>query len=69
MAKKRQNIDLKNKRISYEENGLKHELQLFKTSSMTVDIKCTKNGEFVKETTLPFAHLPKKIKSLINPLK
>lgn len=69
MAKKRNIVDLQSKKISYEENGISHELLSLKTSSMTVDIRCSKNGVFIKNSTLPFAHLPKKIKSLINPLK
>lgn len=68
MAKKRQNLDLKNKNIKYDENGVTHEVIYLKASSMTVDVKCYEKGEYTKTITLPFAHLPKKIKSLINPL-
>lgn len=68
MAKKRQNLDLKNKNITYIEKGITHEVIYLKASSMTVDIKCYENGNYTKTITLPFAHVPKKIKSLINPL-
>lgn len=69
MAKKRPIIDLTNEKISYEENGKTFILQRLKTTAMTVDVKCYKKSEFLKEETLPFAHLPKKIKARINPLK
>lgn len=68
MAKKRQNLDLKNRNITYIENGITHEVIYLKAATMTVDIKCYENGNYTKTITLPFAHIPKKIKSLINPL-
>lgn len=69
MAKKQQNIDLKNKDITYIERGITHKVIYLKASTMTVDIQCYENGEYTKSIVLPFAHVPKKIKSLINPLK
>lgn len=66
MSKK--NIELKRQNISYEQDGVKYHLISLKASNMTVSIDCYEKGTFSKNISLPFAHLPKKIKSLINPL-
>jgi hypothetical protein len=68
MAKKKSNIHLESKNITYVQDDTTYKVIALKTSSMTVQLQCFKNDVFIKNTTLPFAHLPKKIKSLVNPL-
>lgn len=68
MAKKKQNMDLKNKNISYTQDNTTFKVVYLNASNMTVDVECFKNNVLSEKITLPFAHLPKKIKSLINPL-
>lgn len=67
MAKKK-TIDLSSLNISYDENNQTYKLQHFKKSNMTIDVAVYENGKFIKNTTIPFAHLPKSVKSSIKPL-
>ena len=67
MAKK-PNIDLTSKNITYEQNNQIIKLLLFKTSNMTLEVAIYEKEQYVKKSILPFAHLPKNIKSLIKPL-
>lgn len=61
-------IDLKSKNISYESNKQTIKLLSFNKSNMSLEIAIFENKEFVKNSTIVFAHLPKSIKSLIKPL-
>lgn len=61
-------IDLKSKNISFEQNNQVIKLLTFKKSNMTLDIAIYENGEYLKDSSIVFAHLPKKIKSIIKPL-
>lgn len=61
-------IDLKSKNISYEHNNQTIKLLSFKKSNMSLEISIFENGEYIKNSTIVFAHLPKNIKSLIKPL-
>jgi len=61
-------IDLKSKNITYEQNNQTIKLLSFKKSNMTLDIAIFEGGEFIKNSNIVFAHLPKNIKSLIKPL-
>lgn len=67
MAKKPY-IDLKSKDISYEEKGQTIKLLSLKKTNMTLEVAIFESGDFLKNSTIVFAHLPKKIKSLIKPL-
>lgn len=67
MAKK-PTIDLKTKKITYKDKNQTIKLLTFKKSNMTLDIAIYENGEYVKDGTIAFAHLPKSIKSIIKPL-
>ncbi|MGA1939068.1 malate dehydrogenase [Arcobacter sp. YIC-310] len=69
MAKSKKTIiDLKNMNLSYEERNYKIKLQSFKTSSMTLDVQIYEKNQFLKNDTIVFAHLPKKLKAKLNPL-
>ena len=61
-------IDLKSKNISYEQNNQTIKLLSFKKSNMSLEVSIFENGEYLKNSTIVFAHLPKNIKSLIKPL-
>lgn len=61
-------IDLKSKNITYEQNNQVIKLLSFKKSDMTLDIAIYENGEYLKDSSIVFAHLPKKVKSIIKPL-
>lgn len=67
MAKKKQNIDLKNLKITYKQNNSFYELLFFKPSTMTLHLKVTDNSEKKEIKDFPFAHLPKEIKKRIKP--
>lgn len=61
-------IDLKSKNITFDLNNQTIKLLSFKKSNMSLEIAIFENGEFIKNSTIVFAHLPKNIKSLIKPL-
>jgi hypothetical protein len=61
-------IDLRPKNISYELNNQTIKLQFFKKTNMTIEVSIFENGEFIKNSVIAFAHLPKGIKSIIKPL-
>jgi len=67
MAKKKKNIDLRNKNLEFTENGISYKLLLFKAENMTVDVLRYENGTKLDEYNIPFAHIPKAIKKLIKP--
>lgn len=61
-------IDLKHKNIIYKDKNQTIKLLTFKKSNMTLDIAIYENGEFIKNSNIVFAHLPKSVKSIIKPL-
>ncbi|QDF29124.1 hypothetical protein [Halarcobacter anaerophilus] len=65
---KKPNIDLRSKNIAYEDGKYIIKLLTFKKSNMTLDIAVFEKEKFIKNSNIVFAHLPKKIKSLIKPL-
>jgi len=67
MAKKKQNIDLKNLNIRYEQDNSFYEILFFKPSTMTLHLRVTQKGEKKEIKDFPFAHLPKEIKKRIKP--
>ncbi len=67
MAKKKKIIDLKNKNLSFCENGIEYKLLRFKAENMTLDVIRYEDGQKVDEFNIPFAHLPKSLKKIIKP--
>lgn len=67
MAKK-QIIDLKNMNLFFEDRKQQVKLITFKVSTMRLDVQIYENDILVKEQEMAFAHLPKKLKSKLNPL-
>lgn len=67
MAKKKEIIDFRNKNITYSQDGIEYKVLFLKKASMTVEISFVEKEEEIQYKTLPFAHLPKAIKSLVKP--
>ena len=60
-------IKLNNK--SFEQDGLKYELISFNTDKMTCEAKVYDKEKLIKTQTIAFAHIPKKLKAILNPTK
>lgn len=67
MAKK-SNIDLSNMNLFYEDRNQTIKLQNLKRSSMNIEVAIYEKDKFIKNNTIAFAHVPKKIKAKLNPL-
>lgn len=61
-------IDLKNKNFSFEQNNQTIKLLSFNKSNMTLDVSIFEKGEYIKNSNIVFAHLPKSLKAKIKPL-
>lgn len=60
-------IDLMNENLMFEEREQTIKLLKFNKSTMSLDIAIFENGEFIKNSKMVFAHLPKKLKAKLNP--
>lgn len=70
MAKKRtQRIDLSNLDISYVESNTLCRLKWFDLKNMKVEMDLYEGEKRLRSCELVFAHLPKSIKKVLNPLK
>ncbi len=68
MAKSKKTvIDLSKENLSFEERSQTIKLLNFKTETMSLDIAIYEKDKFIKNSTMVFAHLPKKLKSRLNP--
>ena len=67
MAKSKKSIDLSKDNLSFEERNQTIKLFTFKIDNMTLDISIFEKGKFIKNSTMVFAHLPKKLKTKLNP--
>ena len=66
MIKKKENIDLKDKKITFMMQNEEYKLLRFYQAKMTLDIIGTVNtNDGIKN--IPFAQLPKEIKKIIKP--
>jgi hypothetical protein len=71
MAKKSTNrtIDLSKQNLSFTlDNGIIIKLLNFNPVSMNVEVNVLENGQKVKKDRFPFAHLPKNLKKILNPI-
>jgi hypothetical protein len=70
MAKKKKPvIDLSDKGLSFQVDDLDARLLSFNPNTMTLLVNFYDNGVKVKsDSSFPFAHLPKPLKSAIKPL-
>jgi len=60
-------IDLSKENLSFEERSQTIKLLNFKTETMSLDIAIYEKDKFIKNSTMVFAHLPKKLKVRLNP--
>jgi len=67
MARKPQ-IDLRPLNLFFEDKNQTIKLLTFKKSNMSIDVAIYENENFIKNSNIVFAHLPKSIKSIIKPL-
>ena len=68
MAKiKKSTIDLSKENLTFEERNQTIKLLNFKTDTMSLDIAIFEKDKFIKNSTMVFAHLPKKLKTKLNP--
>ncbi|MDZ7819659.1 MAG: malate dehydrogenase [Aliarcobacter sp.] len=68
MAKiKKTIIDLSKENLTFEERNQTIKLLNFRTDSMSLDIAIFEKEKFIKNSTMVFAHLPKKLKAKLNP--
>ncbi len=68
MAKsKKSTIDLSKGNLSFEERNQTIKLLNFKPETMNLDIAIYEKEKFIKNSTMVFAHLPKKLKAKLNP--
>lgn len=67
MAKKKEIIDFRNKNITFTQDGVEYKVLFLKKANMTVEISSIEKEKEIQVKTLPFAHLPKAIKSLVKP--
>lgn len=61
-------IQLRPRNISYEEGNRHITLLSMKRDTMDLEVEVKEGNEVKIISDFPFAHLPKKIKQLINPL-
>ena len=67
MAKNKKSIDLSKDNLSFEERNQTIKLLTFKIDNMTLNISIFEKEKFIKNSTMVFAHLPKKLKAILNP--
>ena len=67
MAKiKKSTIDLSKENLTFEERNQTVKLLNFKPETMSLDIVMYEKEKFIKNSTMVFAHLPKKLKAKLN---
>jgi len=64
---KKSSIDLSKENLTFEERNQTIKLLCFKTETMSLDIAIYEKDKFIKNSTMVFAHLPKKLKAKLNP--
>ena len=68
MAKKKPVVQLSSKNITFSEQERHFKVISFNQEYMTVECTVTEEGEKSK-IDLPFAHLPRDVKTLVRPLR
>ncbi len=61
-------VDLTKQNLSFEDRGQTIKLLNIKPSTMNIEVAIWEKETFIKNSTLAFAHIPKKLKAKINPL-
>jgi len=65
MAKKKP-IDIKSLDLSFIENGVTYHLIRYYPQTMTIDTYRYENNKKIDLFTIPFAHIPKRLKKIIK---
>ena len=67
MAKNKNSIiDLSKDNLLFEERNQTIKLLYFRTQTMSLDIAIFEKDKFIKNSTMVFAHLPKKLKAKLR---
>ena len=64
---KKTTIDLSKENFFFEERTQTIKLLNFKTQTMILDIAIYEKDKFIKNSTMVFAHIKKKLKAKLNP--
>jgi hypothetical protein len=64
---KKSAIDLSKENLFFEERNQTIKLLNFKPETMKLDIAIYEKETFIRNSTMVFAHLPKKLKAKLNP--
>ncbi len=56
-------------KIKYEQDNKLYKIISFDSKKMIITVDIYEQEKFLKQEKLPFAHLPKKIKKILNPKK
>lgn len=69
MAKSKIIVDLSKENLFFEEKNQTIKLLNFRLDNMSLDIAIYEKGKLIKNSSMVFAHLPKKLKAKLNPKK
>ncbi|MFW0694966.1 malate dehydrogenase [Aliarcobacter butzleri] len=69
MAKSKIIVDLSKENLSFEEKNQTIKLLNFRLDNMSLDIAIYEKDKLIKNSSMVFAHLPKKLKAKLNPKK
>ncbi|MDK2041445.1 malate dehydrogenase [Aliarcobacter butzleri] len=69
MAKSKIIVDLSKENLFFEEKNQTIKLLNFKLDNMSLDIAIYEKDKLIKNSSMVFAHLPKKLKAKLNPKK
>ncbi|AGR76847.1 MULTISPECIES: hypothetical protein [Arcobacteraceae] len=69
MAKSKIIVDLSKENLFFEEKNQTIKLLNFRLDNMSLDIAIYEKDKLIKNSSMVFAHLPKKLKAKLNPKK
>ena len=69
MAKSKIIVDLSKENLFFEEKNQTIKLLNFRLDNMSLDIAIYEKDKIIKNSSMVFAHLPKKLKAKLNPKK
>ena len=69
MAKSKIIVDLSKENLFYEKKNQTIKLLNFRLDNMSLDIAIYEKDKLIKNSSMVFAHLPKKLKAKLNPKK
>ena len=69
MAKSKIIVDLSKENLFFEEKNETIKLLNFRLDNMSLDIAIYEKDKLIKNSSMVFAHLPKKLKAKLNPKK